>query len=431
MEVKVVDSGPCRKLLEVSAPADEVKGDYAHVLNAYTKKGKVPGFRPGKAPLPLIKKTYAKDIVEDARDRAVPRLYHAALKQESIRPVSIINVTDLTFDPDSGVTFKVTVDVPPDFDLPSYAGIVLADETDPVTDEDVDAGVMSFRNRLGSIQAVTDRPAATGDFLMVDFTASCEGQALTELAPDDVRLGSANDFMIALNEPEFLPGFNQGLAGASLGETRVFAVHFPGEYPVAVLAGKTAEYRVTVKTIRQRVPAEITPEFLAMLGVESEADLHGMIRKQLTTDAERREIERRRNEIIKFLVSNTTLDIPQSVVDEERQVSLRSIINRFSESGGNTKALNEHREEIWKMATQTAVGRVKVNYILSRIAEAENIEVMEAEIEARIRALATHYRTTPERLKRDLEKNHGMDSLSSDILSEKTLDLLLSKANIN
>ena len=430
MDVKVVESGPCRKSLEVHAAADELKSDYEAVLDAYCNRGKIPGFRPGKAPRNVVAKRFSKQIDEDTKDAAVPRLYHEALKEKSIQPVAVINVEDLVYDKAAGLQFKVLVDVPPEFKLPKYKRIPVKAETAEVTDPQVDEAIKGIRERFANYNDVEDRALRSGDLAMVDFEATIDGGALKEIAPNDPALGSSTDFYVMLGDSEFLPGFNAGLEGVGTGETTVIPVTFPGDYRVSDVAGKAAEYRVTVKSIKERILPEMNAEFFKLLDVDSEDALRTRIRTQMAQEAEAREQDRRKGEIAKFLVEKTKLDIPQSVLDQERQMALRNMVQQFTRSGGTKEQIEANRDQILNAATESSTERIKVSYILSRIASEESIDATEDEVNDRVSRMAGQYQMTPEEFRSELDERNGWEGLRSDIRNEKALDFLLTEAKI-
>lgn len=430
MDVKVTDAGPCRKVLEVQAPPEAVAGEYAQTVRAFAIIARMPGFRPGKVPLQVVERQYAKQIAEEARDRLVPQFYHKALEQEGITPVAIVEVKDVVFAKASGLAFHVTVDVAPDFTLPKYKGIAIKAESVEITDAQVDEAVQRMRDRLARFETVSGRAAQANDLLRVDFTATVEGLPLGEVAPKEKGLGEARDFMVFLGEPEYLPGFTAGLTGAAVDETRKVDVTFPAEYPVAVLAGKHAAYTVTVKGIQERISAELTEAFFKNFGVDSEASLRANFRGQLEEGARRREEGRQKDEVARFLLEKTAFELPQSIVDRETSQTVRSMVQDISRRGATREQIVEQQESIVTEATRSSTERVKLTYILSRIAQEEKLAVEDADVESQLALMAERYQMPLPRLREELDKRDAMEGLCSDIRSEKALNFLRQEAKL-
>jgi len=430
IKVKVEKAGSCRKILHVEAPADALTEEYEAVLQAYKARAKVSGFRPGKAPEGVVESRFGSAIGEDVKDRAVPRLYREALAQESIVPVAVVDVSDVDFDKARGVAFNVTVDVAPEFKLPRYKRIALRRNRVEVSEEQVAEAFERLLLACARYEDAPDRPAQADDMVMIDYRGECEGNPVKDLSPDCSGLGEGKDFWTVIGEPEVLPGFAAGLRGTSIGEEKDIEVRFPADYHVAAAAGKTATYHVTVKGVRQRVKPDINEEFLKRFEVDSEAALRQKVRDDLVAAAEREETGRLKNEIAKFLLGKTKFDLPDSVVEEETKITVQNMIRRSALDGATREQIERQQSNILEAATSSSRDRVRLAYVLSRIAAAENIEVEDQEVNVRVEALARSYRTTPEELRARLKKRNGIENLKNEMRAEKTLDYILEKARV-
>ena len=430
MKTVVEDGGPCRKIMHVNAEPGDLQQEYSDTVDLYAKAGKVPGFRPGRAPRGVIERHYEKSIAEDVKDRLVPRFYRDGLKEQGITPVAIVSVSDVQFGKQEGLQFSVTLDVAPDFSLPKYKRIPLKRESTKVDDALIDDTLNGMRERMARYEAVEGRGVAEGDLVKVDYAATCDDRPLTELAPADAALGEAKDFLVMIGPQEFLPGFSAGLTGAAVGESRDITVHFPEDFQIKEVAGKDALYAVTVNEIRGRVLPEIDEEFLKQCQVETSEALREKVGGELLEAAEKRETDRLKDEIGKFLQSKTKFDLPQTVVEQEKEIAVRNIVQQIVMSGATEEQLKEQRDAIFSAAEQSSVERIRRSYILSRIADKEKIEIAEKEVDQRIALMAEQHRMTPERLRAELEKRNSIEGLRSDIRADKTLDFLLAEAKV-
>jgi len=233
---------------------------------------------------------------------------------------------------------------------------------------------------------------------------------------------------VLVGEPEFLPGMPAALVGAAMNETRTIPVRFPQDYHIKAAAGKEASYAVTVKALRERVPAKIDGEFLKSLGLDSPEALRQRVAEDVRRAAEARETDRQREEVSKFLLEKTELDLPQSLVDREARQVFYTLVRSLYRQGLSHEDMAQRREQLVKDASRIGTERVKLAFVLKGIAAEEKIAVSDEEIEERIRHLAERYRMPPERLRKELQERDDLDGLKDDVLCDKTMDALLRAA---
>lgn len=430
MKVSVESAGACRMVMRVAAGADEIEKDYREILQAYISAGRVPGFRQGRAPAPIVERRYARQIAEDAKDRTVPRLYRSALSEQKIKPVAIIDVGEIEFNKTTGVSFSVTMDVAPDFKLPKYKKIALKESPVEVTEQQVSDTLARVRESHVRYRDVDGRPVRQDDLVLVDYRGRFEGILAPEAAKQCQGLTEGRDFWVMIGEPEFLPGFNAGLTGAALKESRDFVVHFPADFRVKAAAGKEVPYSVQIKGIREELVPELNEEFFKNFEVTSESALREKLKGDLLKMAEQEEKRKLKNQIAQFLLDKTEFEVPSSIVEEETRLTVRDIVQRNMVQGVTREQLHEQRENIVQAAASSSRERVKLSYVLNRIAVEEKIEVEESEMSARLEAMASRYRLPPEKLRVELEKRNALENLRSEIRSEKTLDFLLENSKI-
>jgi len=431
MQVRVEDAGACRKLVHIQVDADAVADDYASIVKAYTKASKLPGFRKGKAPQNVVEKQYAKHIAEDAKERLLPRFYHEAIADEGMKVESIVDIKDVVFDKQQGLSFNVTVDVPPEFKLPKYKKISLKEQPVEVTDEDVEEAIGNVLEQFARYEEVEGRAVKEEDLVRVDYQGTCDGQPVLDMVPEKKALAEGTDFWMMLGDGrELLPGINEQVVGAEIGSERDVTISFPDDYTENALAGKTASYVISVKGIREKVQPELNEEMLKRFEVESEEDLRKRFRKDITEAREEGEKNRLKDEIAQHLLGKADFGLPQSMVAEETNTIIRSQIQRMMSAGATRQHLEEHQQQIMAEASRAATDRVKLSYILRAIAEAESIEVDDGEVNSRIEAMAGQYRMSPAQLRGEMEKRDGISKLKDDIQGAKTLDFLLENAKV-
>lgn len=430
MKVKVEKSGPCRKILHVDVPADTVAAEYKTVIAAFVKMARVPGFRPGRAPQALVERRYAKEIDEDVRDALVGRTYPQALKQAPLDPLAVLDL-NVTLKRNEPMTYKVTLDVPPEFKLPKYKGLSLKENPIDVTEDAVQKALDAWLDRLSQFAAVEGRAVRKGDLVQIDYEGQCDGKPLAALGKHVTGLGQGKDFWVMADENAFLPGFETGLLDLSVGAQKAITVNFPADFKVQELTGKTAVYQVQVKAVREKRRPALDAELLKKAGVESEADLRGKLKESLQDEAKRSEKLRLKEEIVKHLLAKTSLDLPETLVQEEARNLFASMVRQNLTRGVSREQVEEKRADLLTAAASTAAEKVKVGYILHRIAEEEKIAVEDAEVDKFVETLAERYRMPSAELRKELEEKKELDSIRHQVRIDKTLDFLLAHAKLN
>jgi trigger factor len=252
------------------------------------------------------------------------------------------------------------------------------------------------------------------------------------LAPDRPEIGEGRDFWVPVGEDAgFLPGLAAGLEGAAVGDHREVEVVFPAEYPVASLAGKKAVYGVDVKALRERRLPELDAEFLAGMGVKSVEALRERVRESLQAAGEQSARARLKDGIVRWLLDHVELeDLPQTVVAEEARRIIHDIVRENTRRGVSREEIEKHRDDIFDRAARSSGERVKLDYILRRIADAEQVSVSETELEQHIGRMADRYGIPRERLRAALEQREALDGIRQGLRADKTLDVVLQAAAI-
>jgi trigger factor len=425
MKVRTENAGGCRRILQVEVGPDGVSEAYGAVLESFRRVASIPGFRPGKAPAVLVQRRFAREIGEEARDRLLPRLYRDALAAEKLDVAAVADVSDVRLDPASGMSFRVVLDVVPEIKLPKYRKITLKDETRKVTGEDVDRAVTGVRERTARFEDASGRAIRRGDLVQMDYTGTAGGKPVDDICPGQPGIGRAAGFWAMIDDPEFLPGVNAGIEGMKAGETRKIVVAFPADYHVEPLKSLQAEYEITVKSVRERILPEVNAEFLKTLGVESEEKLRERLRSDLEKAAVHNEENRRRDEIARFLLENVACELPEAVVARETDHAARLMVRRFAYQGATRDEIEKRSEEILGVAHRSSSDRVKLQFILKRIAAEEKVEVSDKDIDDGIAAIAAARNQKPDEVRSELEEHDSMDGFRDRVLAGKTMDFLL------
>ena len=405
--------------------------EWDEIANNYARHARIPGYRAGKAPRRVIEAKFRKEIQEELTKKLVAKSYHEAIAEKQLRVVSLTNLEEVEFGQDRSMRFRATVVTAPEFELPDYTNIPVELTETKVSEADVDVALERLREQAADFIDVPERGLQMGDFAVLDFEGTIEGKAIRELAPEASKnLHGGKKFWIHLAPQNFLPDFCEQLVGQTRGETRIVRVSFPEEFVVKEMAGKTAEYSVTVNEMKERVLPALDDALAAKLAPgKTLADLRHMLEHNLEHEKEH-EVERAKEaQIVKFLQDRTPFEVPPALLTQETRRALGELVQRNRERGVPDEILKTKEKELIEGAGGLAAHRLRTNFILHRIAEREKIQVTRPELEERVRQQAAQYNVSVEKMRKELEEHDALNGVADEILLGKTLDFL--KANVS
>jgi trigger factor len=422
-----VDTLPnCITTMRVEVPPDRVAQVRDAVTRDYTRQVRIPGYRPGKAPLPVVQSRFKKEIGEELKRRLLSQSCREAITAKKLRVLSLAEVDDVEIANDDSMSFTATLVTAPEFELPDYRHIPLKDYPTEVTDEEIDRAVENLRDQSADFVDVPERPLAMEDYAVLDYTGTLEGKAIDEVVPGAAKpLNAGNDFWLRMTPEAFFPNFTAQLVGMAVGETRDISVQVPAEFGVEQLAGKTLDYRVTLKAIKAKQLPAFDDEFAARtVPGKTAGELREMIAAELRTQKRQDADRMRKNDIMNFLLSNVECELPQDYVHSETRRILNDLVRQNQERGVSDEVLKENQKDLVGAAGQSARDRLKGTFILMRIAEQEKITVSPRELEERIALLSARYGMPREKIKKELESRGAMDQVREEILTGKVLEFL-------
>src|SRR5947209_9534429 len=266
MKVEVEKQPGFVSKLQIELPPEEVEKEWDAIAHSFARFAKIPGYRPGKAPRTVIDKRFRKEIQEELTKKLVSKSYHEAVEQQQLRVASLTNIEDVQFGEDKSMRFRATVVTAPDFDLPDYKNIPVQAPDTKVSEVEVDEALERLRDQSADFVDVPGRGLQMGDFAVLDFDGAIEGRPIREIAPNASKnLQGGRKFWLHLAPDNFLPRFCEQLSEMKPAETRSVQVEFPADLPVAELAGKQADYAVTLNEIKERVLPPVDDAMAAKL----------------------------------------------------------------------------------------------------------------------------------------------------------------------
>jgi trigger factor len=421
MKFEIESLSDTRKRVKVEVPAEDVTASLDKAYNKLNKTVSVPGFRPGKVPRAILEKKYGKEVEQEAIERIVPEYYFRAITEAKLNPVDNPKF-DEKFDITAGqpINFSCSVDVRPEFTLAEYKGIEVAVEEPVVTDEEMDRALEQIAEANSSLEPVTeDRPAANGDFVVIDF----EG-FLGETA---FKGGKAEKYPLELGGGAFIPGFEEQVIGMKKGDNREIKVTFPSEYRNTELAGKEVTFKVVANDIKKKVKAELTDDLAKRSGMGDTLEhLRDRIREDILGYKKRGVATRQKDQILKKIAEINSMPLPESMLRREMQAMAA---DKQRELSGTPEA-DKFDFKAWEAeAKPAAEERVKTTLVLAAIADKENIVVSDEEVEAGIKKLAAETGYDPKGIRELYMRRDGsLDGLRGILGDEKVLDFLLNEA---
>ena len=432
MNVAVEKLPNCLATLRVELEPERVSQKLNALTGEYVKLAKLPGYRQGKAPKSVIEKKFKKEIREELERQLMGDATREAIQKENLRVLTVTNFDDVELGEDQSMKFTATLVTQPDFEMPQYKGLVVPMRATEVTDADIDESLESLRDQAADFVDAKTETAGMGDYIVVDYKGTIDGQPVHELFPKAGKPLSGNeDFWIKMTEEAFFPGFCQALVGAKAGETRTFEVEVPADFPVEEMPGKKIRYEVTLKAIKEKVLPALDDAFANTIAKgKTLNELREMAREELTKQKAANAETSKRNEIMRQLLHAVECELPQDLVRQQTRAILNDIVKENQSRGVADDVLKENEKELVGTAATNARDRIKGTFILLRIAELEGIRVRREELMGRIAVLAERYEMGFDKMLKELQKRNAIDQISEEILTAKVLDFLSSNASV-
>jgi trigger factor len=416
-------------LLRVEVPLERVNAVFEETTREYAKQAHIQGFRPGKAPQHMVLKQFGAGIEQEARKRLVDQSYKEATAQEKLRVIVTLDMEEQQFGRGVPLQYTVTLEVAPDFALPTYRGLSANRENKVAGDADVERALNILREQQVKYNDVL-RPVKEGDVAVVNYRGTCEGKPLTELAPTARGLSEKQNFWVQIQKDAFIPGFTDALIGASAGDHRTSTVTLPADFVAKELAGRTVDYAVEVVGVKEKELPVVNDEFAKQFGAADMAELNTGILRDLQRELDFRSKQAVRDQLLQALLKDLNFDLPESIVASETRDVANGIANDNVQRGVPREMIEAKKDEILANAKASAANRVKAGLVLSRIAETEKIAVTRDEFANRLQALAQQNNTDIEKFVKWARENNRLGEIERELLMNKVLDLVETAANV-
>ena len=412
----------CRRELELEIPVEEVSKSSEKVAKEFAKVARVPGFRPGKAPISLIKRRFAEEIKSEVLQNLVPETVEKAVADQKLSPISQPQVDKLEFNEGQPVKFRASFDVLPEFTLGNYKTLEIEMPEMTITDEDVNKALAETQERAAAFAPVESRPVENDDFVQVKLHGTPEGGG---------EPLQAESVLCHVGAEETMEPFNENLRGANVGDHKDFDVNYPADYPDPKLAGKLFHYSVDVLGIKTKKLPELNDEFAKDVSDATSLDeLKTKIHESLEHERDHRQKDLQREKIIGELVKLHDFPVPESLVEHQMDVRLERVVRSLAQQGVDPRAVNVDWVSLRHRQEERAKEDVKAELVIDRIATEEKIEVTDEELEHEIEHAASHSGESPEAVRARLTKQGALDRMKAKLRSDKTIDWLAQNASV-
>lgn len=424
LRVETREEGPVARWVEVQIPAARVDQAFERAYRALGRSARVRGFRPGKAPLTVLRKMYGPAVAEDVERELVGDTIAAALEQASLQPVTQPQVESDVPVEGSGFQYRARVEVKPAITLCDLRGLPAQRPPSAVAEDEVNAELEKVRERHAQlVEEPEGATAANGHFLSMDFEGRIDGVAFEG--------GTAKDVTVEIGGGQLIPGFDEQLLGAAVGEERTVRVRFPDDYGQPDLAGKEAEFAVRVTLLRRREVPALDDEFARDLGdFETLDQARAKLRESMEAARERNAKGTLRRTVLDALIARVPFDVPAGLIEERLRRRLHSASHDLEHRGAGRAAIDRqmaHFEQEWRPLVER---EIREEWLLDAVAGAESIVADDAEVEARFERIAEEQGGDVAKLRKAYREAGLVEAIRAQVVEDKAVEFLLSEAKV-
>jgi trigger factor len=415
LKVDYVEQSPVKKALAFEVEAERIQQEIDTRARDLARKVKLPGFRPGKVPVEVVKKRFHSEILGEAAEAIVNKVVFEEIEGRGLKPLAPPKVEEVKLEEGQPMTFKAVFETLPLVELPDWRGLRATARGPKVTDEDVDKEIDRLREEAARYDPVDEaRPTQAGDYALLD---------LAWKPLDGGKGGRDENALIEIGNSGNHSDMNKGLEGLSLGETRDIDVAW-GADAAPTVAGKTVRYTVVLKGLKRKIVPPADDEF------DSLAALREKVRRQLEIAEERRADRDVKGALVEALVAKAEFEVPEALVERHMTARTENLARGLAYQGIDPRKLGVNWREYRESTREDSVKAAKGDVLLDEIARREGVEAKESEVEAEVARLAERAGKSREALRAQLAKDGDLAALAARIREEKTLDLLKSNATI-
>ena len=416
MQVSLSTRGALERRLEVAVPADEVHQEFEQRLKQVARSARLKGFRPGKAPMPVVRKQFGEQVHAEVVDHLIRSSLAQVLREQNLTPAGGPRIEPIAVSPGAELKYAAVFEIMPEIKVKSPEGTAISRPTAEVIDSDIDAMIESMRKQR-PVFTVVERPAAENDRVTVDFTGLMDGKPFEG--------GDGRDVTLLLGRPENRPELDAALNGASAGDTRSVTVNFPAETSNAALAGKAAELTVTVKRVEAQSLPEVDEAFCQAFGVEDGGleTLRAEVRKSMERELSDLVRGRLRSQVLDALYTQNPMELPRTLLEEQ--------VNQMQIDAARNMGVREISQMPAREPFEApARKRAALGLILGQIIQSEGLQVERSRVETRLEDLVASYPDPEEARSAYRKSREAMRQIESAVREEQVIDWFLARAQV-
>lgn len=439
IQISVEKSSPIKRKLTIKVPAKTVASRFEKGLIEVQKTANLKGFRPGMAPLSMVKQFYGSDIRHNVFHRLIDESFEMAVRKEQLRAVGSPQIEtpdhktgegehDHTLDENKDLTFTATVEILPEIEVKGYTGLALKKLNETVTEKDIETTLQNIRESQAQVTPVTEEgyKAKKGDFVDMEFN----GGINTDKGFEE-REGMKGQRLLEIGSNQFIEGFEDELIGIKAGETKTFTITFPKDYFEKSLAGQPAQFTVKANEIKKKTLPELNDELAKNAGFENLAELQAKVREQMTLEKKRESERKIRSDLLAQLIEKNSFEVPQSLIQAQTRSLAQDVANNLKNQGFNDQMIQEALGTELENLKKRAESQVRASLILESIAKKEAVEVSEKDVNAEIASMAAGMGMEEEKVRNFYNENpRRREDLEFRMREDKTVTFLIEKSKV-
>jgi trigger factor len=423
----LIEKDGCNRELDIEIPPEDWKKQAEEVAQEFAKMAQVPGFRPGRVPVGVVKQRFRQEIRSELLKKLVPRVIEEAALEKNVSVITQPEVKDLVLEDEKPLTFKARFEVLPTIEVSDYKGLKAEEETVSVSEKEVENALKDLRERAAEFVLVNDRPVQNGDFAVLSFTAYPTRKS--DDSPE--KPFEAKDLLVEVGGDQSLKEFSENLLGKSAGEETHFKVEYPEDFSDERLAGRRVSYQVKIESIKTKALPELDDDLAKTLGeFDTLAELKDKIRKDIEAGKKQRAKNHTLEALVNQIIEKNPFPVPHALVEARIDSRMQGIIQTMYQQGIDPRGLSIEWEKLREDNREAANRDVRVTFILGDIAKRENISVDEDEVDTEITKMVERSQESFSATKQHLTKDGSLDKLRSQLTNRKVLNFLYENADI-
>jgi trigger factor len=422
-----------KREIEIEIPVAEVNRETESLIQKYQKLARIPGFRRGHVPASIIRQRFSEEIKTDVVETLIPRFFRREAERLSLHPVSQPRVTDLHLHEGEPLRFKAAFEVLPEIKLEGYKELRAERPDITVADSDVEQALNDLRERHAKFEPVEGRALADGDFAQVSLEGTPKPGAQSANQDETADKESADtqpvhmdEVLVEIGGENTMPEFTEHLRGANRSDERTFDVNYPEDTQDKRLAGRQFSYTVKVQAIKQKHLPELDDEFAKQFGEFQNIDeVRKAIRQQIQSERQHKAEHEAKDKLVEQLITRNDFEVPDSLIEQQIDIRLERGLRALAAQGLTAEQMKKMDLQRLRVGQrEQAIHDVKAALLLERVADEENLQVSEDELNQELDALARQTKQSSEAVRARLTRDGGLDRIRTRIRNEKTLDYL-------